>query len=155
MRLVLAALGFILAMAAPALAATYDSPKALLDSIYESYSTNSFPEDSEEIYSAHLKRLFAADRERTPEGEVGALDFDPFINAQDYDLADLVIGEPEISGTLATSTVRFANFGEKNTVVISMVKEPDGWKVDNVQSIEGEVQWTLTEILGEVPTVAQ
>lgn len=155
MRLALAALGFLLALAVPAFAGSYDTPKALLDSIYESYSTDTFPEDSEEIYSARLKQLFASDRERTPEGEVGALDFDPFINGQDYDLSDLVIEEPVVSGTLASSTVRFANFGEKDVLVVSMVKETGGWKVDDVESVEGDVQWKLSEILGEVPAVSK
>ena len=154
MRLALVALGFLLALAAPAFSATYDSPKALLNSIYESYSTDSFPEDGEEIYSARLKRLFAADRERTPEGEVGALDFDPFVNGQDYDLSDLTIEEPVVAGETASSTVRFVNLGEKNVLVISMVRETDGWKVDDVESIEGEVQWKLSEILGEIPAVS-
>jgi len=154
MRLALVALGFLLALAVPAFSATYDSPKALLNSIYESYSTDSFPEDGEEIYSARLKRLFAADRERTPEGEVGALDFDPFVNGQDYDLSDLIIEEPAVAGDIASSTVRFVNLGEKNVLVISMVRETDGWKVDDVESIEGEVQWKLSEILGEIPAVS-
>jgi len=154
MRLALVALGFLLALAVPAFSATYDSPKALLNSIYESYSTDSFPEDGEEIYSARLKRLFAADRERTPEGEVGALDFDPFVNGQDYDLSDLTIEEPVVAGETASSTVRFVNLGEKNVLVISMVRETDGWKVDDVESIEGEVQWKLSEILGEIPAVS-
>lgn len=154
MRLALAALGFLIALAAPALAQSFDTPKALLESIYQSYATDEFPEDSESIYSQKLKALFEADRERTPEGEIGAIDFDPFVNAQDYDLSNLDIGEPEITDNLATSTVRFENLGEKNTLVISMVKEADGWKVDDVQSTEGEVQWKLSELLGEIPAVA-
>ncbi|KFL27455.1 hypothetical protein JP74_07700 [Devosia sp. 17-2-E-8] len=155
MRIVIAALGLLLALAAPAFAANYTTPRELLESIYQSYATDTFPEDSEEIYSSHLKGLFAADRERTPEGEIGALDFDPFVNGQDYDLADLVIDEPVVSGETATSTVRFVNLGEKNVLDISMVREADGWKIDNVESVEGEVQWKLTEILGEIPAVAQ
>lgn len=155
MRLALAALAFLAVLAVPAFADSYSTPKALLDSIYQSYADNTFPEDSEEIYSARLKALFEADRERTPEGEVGALDFDPFVNGQDYDLSDLVIEEPTVSGEAATTTVRFANFDQKNVLAISMVKEPDGWKVDDVESVEGDVQWKLSEILGDVPPVVQ
>jgi len=153
MRLALAALGFLLALAMPAMAQTNDTPRGLLEAIYQSYSTDIFPDDDLAIYSNRLKALFAADRERTPEGEIGAIDFDPFVNAQDYDLTNLVIGEPTVTDGQASAQVRFVNLGEKNTLVITMVRESDGWKVDDVQSTEGEVQWKLSELLGDVPAI--
>jgi hypothetical protein len=134
-----------------AMAATYSSPEALLQSIYASYDTGEFPDDSEEIYSHKLKDLFALDRERTPEGEIGALDFDPFVNGQDYELTNVQIGTPEVSGQTAHATVTFDNFGDSNTLAIDMVEESDGWKVDDVASVAGEFQWKLSEILGGDP----
>jgi hypothetical protein len=152
MRILLLAFAFAaLLLPGTALAATYQSPEALLQSIYASYDTGEFPDDAEEIYSQRLKNLFALDRERTPEGEIGALDFDPFVNGQDYELTNVEIGAPQVSGQAAHATVSFDNFGDRNVLAIDMVQEADGWKVDDVASTTGEFQWKLSEILAGDP----
>ncbi|HEY4199729.1 MAG TPA: DUF3828 domain-containing protein [Devosiaceae bacterium] len=151
MRIFILVLGLVAMVLGPALAASYDSPKALLQSIYASYDSKEFPEDQEEIYSQRMKDLMAADRARTPEGEIGALDFDPFINGQDYELTELVIGEPVIDGDTASSQVTFKNFEDPIGLSITMVKEADGWKVDDVQSTVGEFQWKLSDVLTTPP----
>ena len=41
--------------------------------------------------------------------EVGVLDFDPFYNAQDFDIKNLVISAPKVVSTKATVVVKFTN----------------------------------------------
>lgn len=129
--------------AAPA----FQDPKALLDYAYAPYSSGKFPDDPEELYSSHLKALVAESAARTPKDEVGPLDFDPFINAQDYEIKKLAIGTPQVAGDHADVQVKFANFDVNETLMFHLLKEADGWKIDDIQSLTPDLQWKLSEIL--------
>jgi hypothetical protein len=129
----------------------FDDPVALLEYAYAPYGTGEFPEDPYELYSTNLKALIAADAARTPEGEVGALDFDPFLGAQDYELADLTIGSAAIAGDTATVEVDFTNMGLDQTMLFSLVKEADGWKIDDIESTTPNNEFVLSEVLGSDP----
>ncbi len=145
-RLALAAL-VLLAGLVPAFA--YDTPKALLEAIYAPYlvaSSDWQERDETLLRSAGLNALFAKDSEEAG-GEVGRIDFDPYINGQDWQIADLSIGEPMITGDTATAEVTFSNFDDPQDMTFSLVKEADGWKVDNVVSRAGEYPYDLKQTL--------
>ena len=151
MRKTLAALSLIAAIAAPvaALAApVFDTPRALLEYAYEPYSSGNFSDDPYELYSARLKGLLEQSVAETPEDEIGPLDFDPFIDAQDYDLSALTIDAPEVNGDEATARVTFKNFDVEEDLRFDLVKEADGWKIDDIASVTPDLQWRLTDILG-------
>ena len=101
MRLVTLAAGLVLALTSFAVAQTYDTPEALLEAFYEPYFNGSFPEDESQFRSTALQELYDTDAEITPEGEMGAISFDPYIDGQDYDITDLAIGEADIEGDTA------------------------------------------------------
>ncbi len=94
---------FILALAVsafaalPALAETYKTPKALLKALY-SYDTDRSDAEAPSPYSIffsdHLNKLLQADLDNTPEGDVGAVDFDPVIAGQDGEASNVRIGQP-------------------------------------------------------------
>ena len=65
-------------------------------------------------------------------GEVGALDGDPLYNAQDTDIKNIKIGEPDIKKDKATVIVTFENFGKKQTIKFLLAMENGAWKVDNI-----------------------
>lgn len=146
MRLVTVAVGLFLALTSMAAAQVFDSPKALLEAFYQPYFTNDFAEDESAFRSAALKGLYAADEARTPVGEMGALDFDPYIDGQDYQIDDLVIGEPVLSGNNAQVNVSFDNFGRPTALIYDLVFENDGWKIDDVASDLAEYPYRLSAI---------
>ena len=65
-------------------------------------------------------------------GEVGALDGDPFIDAQDWDIKDFDIAVAESAPGKATATVKFANLGTPKTIVLDLVKLKGGWRINEI-----------------------
>lgn len=130
--------------AAPALA--YDTPTALIDALYAPYLKGNIADESEKLRSRALQALYAADEKKTPKGYAGALDFDPFISGQDFKITNLKVVSVKQSGSKATVEVTFKNFDEKDDLVYSLVKEPDGWKIDDVASVKQGSEYRLTKI---------
>jgi len=134
--------------AAPAFA--FDTPKALLEALYSPYSKgdsfdwNSW--DETQFRSKHLNELFAKDAKEA-DGEVGRLDFDPYIDGQDYQISDLKFGEPTIDGDMAKVEVTFKNLDTPDDLMFTLVKEPDGWKVDDVVSSDKNFPYSLKAIM--------
>jgi hypothetical protein len=146
MRLATLATGLFLAFSAAVAAQPYETPEALIEAIYQPYTTGNFPEDDSVFRSRALQGLYSHDAEITPEGEVGASDFDPFVDGQDYELTDLEIGAAGIAGDYASVDVTFNNMGEPRALSYELVREDGGWKVDDVSSTLGEFPWRLTEL---------
>ena len=116
MRLAALATGLFLALTGLAAAQPYATPEALLEAFYQPYLDGNFAEDDSVFRSAALQALYDNDAESTPVGEMGALDFDPYVDGQDFEVSHLVIGTPEIDGETATVAVSFDNFGQNNTL---------------------------------------
>lgn len=146
MRLKLLTAGLLLALPHAVMAQPFDTPEALLEAFYEPYFTDDFAEDDSAFRSAALNALYAADAENTPVGEMGALGFDPYVDGQDYQLSDLVIGVAEISGDEASVAVSFSNFDRPTELTYELVHEGNGWKIDDVVSSSGEYPYRLSEI---------
>jgi hypothetical protein len=84
-----------------------------------------------------------------PQGDEAApvLDFNPFIGAKQALLRDLSVGSPVGNTERAIVTVSFGNFDEVSLLALSLVKEGEGWKVDDIASLgEGE-NWLLSWLL--------
>ena len=158
MRVVLIAIGLILAGLVPMAAnaapvRTFDTPKALLDYAYAPYATGKFLDDNELLYSKSLNALFAADAEQTPAGDVGAIDFDVFVNGQDYQLSELAIGDPMPEEGGVSVPVTLKNFDTPQSLVFHMVKENGGWKINDIESLTEGYSWRLTVLLADDPTL--
>jgi hypothetical protein len=135
----------------------YDDPKALLDAVYAPYTAGQTPGDREQYFSARLKGLYAANLERRAvDGETGKdidpnapnlVGFDPFIEGDHALLLDLMIGAPVIQGDRALSTVTFHNFDHTSLLAITMKREQDGWKVDDIASMGSDENWLLSWLL--------
>ena len=146
MRPVALAASLFVGLTGLAVAQPYETPQALLEAFYQPYLDGAFPEDEAAFQSVALQGLYAHDAEITPEGEMGAIEFDPYINGQDYDISNLVIGTPEVSGDQTTVVVSFDNFDQPTTLSYDLVLEDDGWKIDDVASDEGEYPYRLSAI---------
>jgi len=122
----------LLLVASPVFAAGYSEPKALVEALYAGYlPPNEFPPDISVLQSKRLNDLYDADSKEA-NGEIGRIDFDPFINGQDYDVSKVEIGEPLVAAGKALVKVNVVNFGQPDEFGLLLVKEADGWKVDDV-----------------------
>ena len=64
--------------------------------------------------------------------EVGALDGDPFIDAQDWDIKDFDIAVADTAPGKASATVKFTNFDKAETVVLDLVKLKGEWRIGDI-----------------------
>ena len=151
MRLAALTAGLFLGLTGLASAQTFDTPQALLEAFYAPYFSGEFTEDESPFFSDELEALYAADAEATPEGEIGALDFDPFVDGQDFELTDFEIGAPGIAGDYASADVTFNNMGRPTTLAYEFVKENGSWQIDDVVSTNPDNPYRLSEILGGTP----
>lgn len=146
MRLAALASAMLLASPAPAFAQTFDTPQALIEAFYEPYFTDEFYDDESVFRSEELQALYDRDAEITPEGELGALSFDPYVDGQDYQITDFEIGAPGIAGDYASVDVTFENLGEPRNLTYELVLEDGGWKIDDVFSTTPGSEYRLSEI---------
>jgi hypothetical protein len=127
----------------------YDDPKALVDAIYAPYTTLGVAQaqDPAQYYSERLKGLVSANAAATGDDAAPVLEFNPFIGAKQALLRDLAVGTPVGNEDRSIVTVSFGNFGAISLLALSLVKEDDGWKVDDIASLgEGE-NWLLSWLL--------
>ncbi len=147
-------IGFVLGLffmavssAGASAAPLFSDPKALLEYAYQPYEDDGFPEDPFELFSNQLLALIEADAERTPEGETGTMNFDPYINAQDYLDLTIALGEVVMEGERAVADVEVVNFDEVSQMRFWLVREDGTWKIDDIASLTPDYDWVLSELL--------
>ena len=149
MRLAAFAAGLFIALTGLATAQPYDTPRALLEAFYEPYFTGEFNDDEAQFRSQALQALYDNDAQVTPAGEMGALSFDPYIDGQDFDIADFAIDATGVAGDYASVDVVFTNFGEPRYLTYELVREDGGWKINDVVSTNPDNEYRLSEIFAE------
>jgi hypothetical protein len=130
-------LALVPALARPATAD--DAARRLLEAIYKTYRGN--PSDGldydtdakvRRYFTPDTARLFIRDR-REAKGEVGRIDFDPFIEGQDWEVTAVAVSVAEEGPERATGTVRLTNMGKPQTVLHDLVRTPDGWRIHDIR----------------------
>jgi hypothetical protein len=155
MRLVhgfLAALVMLGSGISPAPAKADAAAQKFLEGIYQRYvgpDTPGIALDSKEtllsLFTPELAAMIAADSARAEqESEPPALDGDPFVFAQDWDIKNVAVAVKDTAPGKATGIVNFTNFGEKRTIELSLVKLPAGWRVDEIRWSDGTLRGILT-----------
>ena len=127
------------AVAAPVLAADA-SARAFVTAIYDAYkgkNAKGHPLDGERAikryFEPSLTALIIKDRnEAAKRKEVGALDGDPFIDAQDWEIAAFDIAVAESAPGKAKATVKFSNAGVAKTTVLDLVKSKNDWRIADI-----------------------
>lgn len=155
MRLAPLAAGLLFAFVGTCFAQPYAEPADLLEAFYQPYFDGNFPEDESQFRSAALQALYDRDAEITPEGEMGAISFDPYVDGQDYEITDLEIGAAGIAGEFASADVTFNNFNEPRSLTYEMVLEDGSWKIDDVVSNNPDNAYRLSEIFAEAAEVVE
>jgi len=128
-----------LAVAGPAFAAD-PSATAFVTAIYNAYKgkdAKGVPLDNERVirryFEPTLATAMAKDQKAAARrNEVGLLDFDPFLEAQDWDVNAFYIAVSDAAAGKAKATVKFVNLGEAMTVVLDLVQVNNDWRVYDI-----------------------
>ncbi len=147
---------FILALAALALAAFtqvprgVDDPRAFVQGVYTQYRRGDAPRVDLDIYgSERLVALVHAFDEAA--GGEQLIDFDWWVNGQDWRLSDIRITQIEGGSGRRIVTVRFANMGRVSVNRFDFVRAHGRWFLDEVVNESGGGGWTLSALLGRRP----
>jgi len=128
----------------------FDTPRALIEALYAPYSKGDDFDwstwDESVLRSKALNTLFDADA-REAGDDMGRLDFDPYVDGQDYQLSDLKIGDAAITGDTAEVEVTFKNLDSAEDLRYTLVQEADGWKIDDVSSDNKDFPYSLKAIM--------
>jgi hypothetical protein len=132
-------------------AQTRDDPVALIADIYKTYQTDTKSPGYSDIYSRRLQALIDADTKATPEGEVGKIDWDVFVNGNDWQLSELTITLVSKSDLRAQVLARFFNFKDPHEILFDLVREDARWTIDDVRETRKGNRWTMSKILTGAP----
>jgi uncharacterized protein DUF3828 len=149
-RWILAALCALPTAAAAQTTATRDSPltpEGFLRGIYTPYPNHDFKGQPfwqvDRFFAPQLARVIEADmREAKRRGEVPRLDGDPFVDAQDWDIAKLAISVKDEGPKAAVGLVSFENQGKPTEIKLDLVRTGMGWRISDIKAPSG----TLSEL---------
>lgn len=133
----------------PLSALAFDDPKALVQAVYDSYQPGRTG-DGHGHYSDALREKvahFLAGVQARGGDEGGR--FDPLVNGQNHLLHDLSIGEPMVSGDTASVPVRFFNFDQDNLMVLALVRQADGWRIDDIAAMGPGDRWLYSMLISD------
>ena len=129
-------------------------PRAFVEQFYAAYETYpNGPEWPAYAYSDRLRALFEAYETWTAGHEdlVGALDFDWWVNAQEWELSDVRVTERREGAHRRIVAARFSNAGRPDEIRFLFVRQGGRWYLDD--AIEGTGRgdggWTLSALLRE------
>ena len=130
----------------PAPSADIPDPAATIRPLYDPYLTEgaTFPDFQHQApWSASLWAQLEAMSARSQAQGEPILDFDPLIDAQDYQLSNLnAVTESVVENSHASVRASFTNAGAQAEVVYDLVWEEGGWRVDNIRTS----RWDLRAI---------
>ena len=125
------------------------SPEQLVRDLYRQHKQRSpfFQTRSRALLDKYFTRNLADllwQDARSSGDEVGALDGDPLFNAQDMEITNFAIKEPNLLPNGGTVPVTFENFGKKHVIIFSVARERGRWKIGDLLYDDGA---TLVQIL--------
>jgi len=128
-----------MAAAGPAFAAD-PGATAFVTAIYSAYKgkdAKGVPLENERVIRRYFEPTLAAamakdQKAAARRNEVGLLDFDPFLDAQDWDVDAFDITVSDAATGTAKATVKFVNQGDAMTVVLDLVQAKNDWRVYDI-----------------------
>ncbi|MGV1013990.1 MAG: hypothetical protein ACOYB4_03375 [Methyloceanibacter sp.] len=130
-RATIAALG-LLAIAAGGVPvfAFEDGSAAYIESLYAEQELLG----TDARYSPPLAALWKACEERAEAEGYACMDFDMFVMGNDFELTDFMLEEKESGVDRAVVEARFKNFGKANIVTFHLLRDGQGWMIDEIVS---------------------
>ena len=124
------------------------SPRAFIEAIYKPYLKKNYkgapyskPANIRRTFEPKLAGAIVADMAAAAKrNEVPTLDGDPFVDAQDWEIADLAIDVKAAGPAKARATVDFTNFRKPKTVTLDLVKTADGWRIAEINGPSGSLR---------------
>ncbi len=134
-----------LLLAAPPLMAQSGTPQAFLEAIYRPYADKAFKgqpyTQTERYFAAPLRDAIDKDfAEAKKRKEVPMLDGDPFIDAQDWEIANIVVNAWVTGASTAMGVATFTNFGKPVRVTLELVSTPAGWRISEIKAPSGSLR---------------
>ena len=131
----------LLVAPAPAAPAPNATPQGFLEAIYKTYLGKdapgialSKPAIVRQYFAPSLAAAINKDAAAAAKrGDVPELDGDPFVDAQDWEIADVKVSVTMVGTNKAVGTVTFTNFKEPRTVTVDLVKIDAGWRIDDIK----------------------
>jgi hypothetical protein len=130
-----------------------DDPRAFVAQRFAGYrsGTDHVPPDPVWAYSPRLAALFRTYDawQRRHNGEVGSIDFDWWINAQDWELSHVSVTQADTGPNARTVTAHWQNSGRADSSRFLFVRLGGRWYLDDVAngSGHGDDGWTLSALL--------
>jgi hypothetical protein len=140
-------------IAIPVLAADV-SAKTFVNGIYEAYKgsgAKGLPLDSEgavrRYFEPSLAALVIKDRRSAARRhEVGKLDGDPFVDAQDWNIDKFDVDVTENEPGKAKATIKFINLDQPAIIVLDMVKIGNDWRIADITWLREDKPQTLRNL---------
>jgi hypothetical protein len=148
MRMVLAVLLSLAFGTTSAQAGPDADPVSLIKAIYQTYQASK--PGLPHIYSHRLQALVDKDVKETPEGMVGRIDWDVFVDGQDWQLSEIKIALVAKSAKAAQVRAIFKNFDSPSDMMFDLVREDGGWRIDDIAKML-KPRWTMSKILTDAP----
>lgn len=130
-----------------------NDPVIFVTDVYRHYvkaqSTHGDYTPSESIFTARLRKLVQDDRKRA-KGEVGCLDFDFWVNGQDWTITKVDVKSGTKSEDRWEVIATFVNLGSPEEIHFDFQRINGGWLLDDVRSVKGQ-RWILSAILKCTP----
>jgi hypothetical protein len=161
MRIVAFCLAVVMALFTGLVAAQEATgPRQVVEAIFAGYQPGQPKGDPSSHYSSRLRTLneeaqaqavLVSDAAMAGDAFAPAPVFDPFVPDAGVLLYDLVIDDAVVHGDRAVVSVRYSNFDAPHLISISLVREEDSWKVDDVASFANDEPWLLSWALASDP----
>jgi len=140
-------------VAALSAATRIDDPKTFVAEVYrrliETQSKGHTYDEPDDIYTPRLAKLIRDDRKKG-KGGVGCLDFDFWVNGQDWELSNLAVTSTDDGPDRKTVIAKFRNLGNPEEIHFDFRRNAGRWQLDDVHSVSAQ-PWTLSEILKCAP----
>jgi hypothetical protein len=141
------------AVSAPAATPPITNPVNFVTEVYQHFvkaQTDHYDYSApEDIYTVRLKKLIQDDVKRA-KGEVGCLDFDFWVNGQDWTITKLSVTSGPAGKDQWTVVAKFRNLGDPEEIHFDFRRIEQRWLLDDVHSVT-DPRWTLSEILRCTP----
>ncbi|MDC7682981.1 DUF3828 domain-containing protein [Asticcacaulis sp. BYS171W] len=133
----------LLAVASPTFAAV-QPPRDLIQKFYLIYAAQGTQGTGNAVEKVHLRDwmtddlrvLYDKGTTTQPGEEMPILDFDPFIDAQDYEITEVKVTAKMLDPKRQLVTASFRNIGTPMTVLYDFVLTKKGWRISDVRYLK-------------------
>jgi hypothetical protein len=133
-------------MAAPPAGAPDATAKAFVAKIYDAYkgkNSKGVSIEAEAAIKSYFEPSLAAliikdEKDAARRKQAPALEFDPFVDGQEWEMSDVSITVSDAPSNKAVATVSFKNFGLPTKIVLRLVKTKSDWQIVDITWERGD-----------------